>query len=413
MGSSVAGVKTAEALRSHGWTDPVTLIGAEDELPYDKPPLSKELLAGVLSEPANLLLTHDAAERAQIALKLGSPAVALDTHARLVTLANGERVGYDTLVASTGARARPSPWGQPDGVHLLRTIADVRALRGELVLGGHLVVIGGGFIGAEASATALGLGMTVQIVDPAPVPMSRVLGEEVGQILSSLHWRHGVETLFGIGVSRISVDNSTTTPAGHPGLTVHLDNGSALSADTVLVGIGTITNHEWMEGSGIRLENGVVCDQFCRVEGTLGIYAAGDLARWFHPRHDTLTRVEHWTNAVEQAQTVAYNIMHPDQPQPYAPVEYIWSDQYEWKVQITGQTGRESNMIVQDEHRADRFAVLYTDARGRYSGAMTANWPRALVACRRAVGSGVTATTLRASLEELALRKTSSGVATP
>lgn len=405
VGSSVAGSKTAEALRSHGYRGPITLIGAEDELPYNKPPLSKQVLVGSMAEAENLLLTHEAAHRAEITLKLGSPAIALDTDAHFVTLAGGEQIAYDTLVIATGVRARPSPWGQPTGVHVLRTIDDVRALRKEMLSGGHLVVIGGGFIGAEAAAAACKLGMTVQIVDPVPIPMARVLGDEIGEILSGLHARHGVETLFGIGVSGVTTDPSVTAVAGHPALKVHLDNGSTLNADAVLVGIGTVTNHEWLEGAGLRLENGVVCDQFSRAEGVADVYVAGDLARWFHPRHEELVRVEHWTNAVEHAQSVAYNITHPDEPRPYSPVEYIWSDQYDWKIQITGRTGAETHLTLKDKVSADRFAVLYADDGLNYSGAMTANWPKALIACRRAVGTAVTIDEMLASLETFLLPK--------
>lgn len=403
VGSSVSGVKTAEALRSQGFRDHITIIGDEEEIPYDKPPLSKQVLIGAMEESANLLLTRDAADRAQITMRLGSPATALDTEAHLVMLEDGGRVPYSTLIIATGVRARPSPWGQPTGMHLLRTIADARALRRELLLGGRLVVIGGGFIGAEAAATAIKLGMTVQIVDPVPIPMSRVLGDEIGGILSGLHARHGVETFFGVGVSGVSVDNAVEAREGHPGLDVHLDNGMTLAADVVLVGIGTVTNHEWLEGSGLHLENGVVCDQFSRAEGVSDVYATGDIARWFHPRHNTLVRVEHWTNAVEHAQAVAHNITHPHEPRPYSPVEYIWSDQYDWKIQITGRTGAVHYVSVADETHSDRFAVLYSDDGNHFSGAMTANWPKALIACRRAVGSGITTGAMLESLNAMLL----------
>lgn len=413
VGSSVAAVKTAEALRSHGYPGPVTIVGEENEIPYDKPPLSKQLLVGSMEESANLLITRDAADRAQITMKLGSAAVALDTDAHLVTLADGEEIPYETLVIATGVRARPSPWGQPSGVHLLRTIADVRALRRSMLLGGRLVIIGAGFIGAEAAAAAVKLGMSVQIVDPVPIPMGRVLGDDVGKIISGLHARHGVETFFGVGVSDVVVDSEVITPGAYPGLKVHLDNGVELSADVVLVGIGTKTNQEWLVGSKLQLDNGVVCDRFSRAEGVQDVYAVGDLARWFHPRHDSLVRVEHWTNAVEHAQTVAYNITHPHEPQQYSPVEYIWSDQYDWKIQITGRTGAAYHVTVTDKAHADRFAVVYADDGEHYSGAMTANWPRALIACRRAVGTGVTIGNLLEVLEALLTRKTPIGAAGP
>lgn len=390
VGASVAGSKTAAALRSSGYEGPITLIGAETELPYDKPPLSKQVLAGTMTDSQNALLRGKEAEQANIILKLGSPAVALDTEARVVTLADGDKLSYESLVVATGVRARPSPWGQPAGVHLLRTLEDARALRTDLLAGGRLVVIGGGFIGSEVSATASKLGMAVQIVDPVPVPMARILGHEIGGMMSALHTRYGVETFFGTGVTDITVDGPETATTGRPTLSVHLDSGEVLTADTVVVGIGTVTNHEWLEHSGLMIDNGVVCDQYSRAIGKPDVYAVGDIARWLHPRHDALVRTEHWTTAVEQAACVAHNLTHPDDLKEFAPVEYVWSDQYDWKVQITGRTGAQTQLTLTDDSVPDRMAVLYSDDGTNYSGAMTINWPKVLMSCRRAIGTGVT-----------------------
>jgi Uncharacterized NAD(FAD)-dependent dehydrogenases len=398
VGTSVAGVKTAEALRSGGFEEPVVLIGAEDDLPYDKPALSKQVLLGTSTEAQNLLLSQEAADAAGIELRLGNAAVRLEVHEHFVELKDGARVGYDSLVIATGVRARPSPWGQPPGVHLVRTIADVRGLRRDVRSGGRLVVVGGSFIGSEVAAAANAQGMTVTVVDPAPVPMGRVLGAEIGEILSQLHPAHGVETIFGMGVSDVIIDPSVRTAAGHSGLTVHLDDGTLLPADAVVIGIGTIPNDEWLLGSGLVIDNGVVCDEFSRARGTTDVYAAGDVARWFHPRHQESVRVEHWTTAVEHAQNVAHNISHPDDLRPFSPVEYIWSDQYDWKIQMTGRTGAVDYRVLRDDGRQDRFAVLYSTDGVTFSGAMTANWPKLLLACRRAVGTGVTINELEASL---------------
>ncbi|MCU1546174.1 MAG: phthalate 3,4-dioxygenase, ferredoxin reductase subunit [Homoserinimonas sp.] len=406
VGASVAGSKTAQALRTAGYEGTIILVGADTDLPYDKPPLSKQVLSGAMTETENGLLSRETAAQAGIVLKLGAPAVGVDTAARVVTLADGETVPYTTLVVATGVRARPSPWGQPAGVHLLRTLDDARALRTDLLAGGRLVVIGGGFIGSEVSATASKLGMKVQIVDPVPVPMARILGDETGGVMSALHTRYGVETFFGTGVTDITVDEPNAAATGRPTLSVHLDSGEVLTADTVVVGIGTITNHEWLDGSGILVENGVVCDQFCRAVGNPDVYAVGDIARWLHTRHNALVRTEHWTTAVEQAQCVAHNVTHPDDPREFAPVEYVWSDQYEWKVQITGRTGALTQLTLADDSVPDRIAVLYSEDGTHYSGAMTVNWPKALMACRRAVGTGVTITELGETLTAL-LKKSS------
>ena len=410
VGSSVSGTRTAEYLRVEGYEGEIILIGDDVETPYDKPPLSKQILAGTMTEAENSLLTREAADAAGIDLRLGVRAEALDTSTRRVFLSGRREISYDTLVIATGTRARPSPWGQPEGVHLLRTIEDARILRRDILAGGHLVVIGGGFIGAEVAGTARKLGMTVEIVDPVAIPMGRVLGPEIGAVLSGLHARHDVQTRFGTGVTGISVDHSRTAPSGRPALTVELDDGAVLAADTVLVGIGAVTNHEWLEGSGLRLENGVVCDQFSRAAGVPGVYAAGDIARWWHPRHGEYVRVEHWTTATEHAQCVAYNITHSDDPRPFSPVEYIWSDQYDWRIQIAGRTGAATHLTIPNPLNDDRFAVLYADDGVHYSGAMTANWPKALVACRRAVSTGVTIEDLRETLEA-SLTRSSPGVA--
>ena len=398
VGSSVAGVRTAEALRSQGFDDPVLLLGAEDEFPYDKPALSKQVLLGTRSEEENLLLSRKAADAAAIELRLGSAAVALDADRHLVSMEDGTSIGYDSLVIATGVRARPSPWGQPPGVHLVRTIADVRGLRSDLQAGGRLVVIGGSFIGSEVAASAHAQGMTVTVVDPAPVPMGRVLGAEIGKVLSQLHQAHGVETIFGMGVSELTLDPAVRTAAGHPGLTVHLQDGMLLAADVVVIGIGTVPNDEWLLGSGLVIDNGVVCDEFSRARGAADVYAAGDVARWFHPRHQEWVRVEHWSTAVEHAQSVAHNLSHPDDLRAFDPVEYIWSDQYDWKIQMTGRTGAPDYHVLRDESREDRFAVFYSADGVTFSGAMTANWPKVLLACRRAVGTGITVDELQESL---------------
>lgn len=385
VGASVAGVATARALRDQGFAGDVVLLGDEAELPYDKPPLSKGLLAGVQSEADIRLLTEREAADARIELRLGVAATSLDLAAREVGLADGTALPYDIAVIATGARARPSPWGRPAGLHLLRTLDDLRALRAELVRGGRLVIVGGGFIGAEAAGTARSMGLDVQIVDPVPVPMGRVLGPELGAVVSGIHAEHGVRTRFGVGVTDVVPHDRETTPSGHPALEVQLSDGAALVADIVLVGIGALPNEEWLADSGLVVDNGVVCDEFCHAVGTTDVYAVGDVARWWHPRHAATVRVEHWTTATEQARAVATHIVAPDDAQPFRPVEYVWSDQYDWKFQIAGRTGSPNPLRIDDPADPRRFAALYSDDGERFSGALVANAPKALLAVRRAV----------------------------
>ena len=382
VGSSIGGVRTAQALRSEGFDGRVVLVGEESELPYDKPPLSKQFLAGEWDADRVRLLTRDDAERDGIELRLGARATRLDVAARRILLADGTALDYDSAVIATGASARPSPWRPGSGVHVVRTLDHSRALHDDLRREGPVVVVGGGFIGAEVAATARGLGHEVTVVDPLPAPIGRVVGPEIGRHFSELHHRHGVATHFGVGVEAIS--------GGAGRLRVRLTDGSELEATTVVVGIGAVPNDGWLADSGLPIENGVLCDEHSRALDAPDVFAVGDVARWFHPGRREYVRVEHWTNAVEQAVCAAHNIAHPDDLRSYRPVEYVWSDQYDWKAQIVGRPmhGTRHEVVGRLEGDDPRAAVLYTDDSGALLGAVTVNWPKALVQCRRAVTEG-------------------------
>lgn len=382
VGASVGGVRTALALRRVGYTGHITVVGEETVLPYDKPPLSKAMLLDEATEPGGVpLLTEKQAEHDDIHLELGIRAEALDLAGRQVVLADGRRLDFHDVVVATGAAARPSPWGEPTGVHLLRTVEDAHRLRGELQPGRHIVVVGGGFIGAEVASAAQRRRLAVSIVDPLAVPMARVVGDDLGPAFVDLHRRYGVRTFFGTGVEGIE------KVAG--GLRVLLTDGTCLDADTVVVGIGTALNDDWLQSSGLLLENGVVCDQYSRAVNEPHVHAVGDIARWHHPRHGELVRVEHWTNAIEQAACVAHNIVHPDDLRVFEPVEYVWTDQYDWKVQIAGCPWRAASSTLLGDPFADaRFAALYATSDGHLCGAVSVNWPKATVRSRRAVAAG-------------------------
>lgn len=361
VGSSVGGVRTARALRTEGYDGRIVLIGAEAEMPYDKPPLSKQFLAGAWDEDRVRLLTAADAEAAGIELRLGSAAERLDVADRAVVLADGTRVHYDVLVVATGADARPSPWPVESGVHVVRTLDDSRKLAEDLTsVSGPVVVVGGGFIGAEVAATAHAVGRDVTIVDPLHAPIGRVLGEELGAMFTDLHHRHGVATRFGDGVE--AVDGKAGA------LRVTLTSGEVLPAGTVVVGIGARPNAGWLASSGLLIDDGVVCDEFCRAVNHGTVFAVGDVARWHHPRHREDVRVEHWTNAAEQASCVAHNIVHPDGLRPYAPTEYVWSDQYDWKIQIAGRP-RPSRSAAADRRSARGEAACRSDLQRRQRAA--------------------------------------------
>ncbi|KQS60712.1 pyridine nucleotide-disulfide oxidoreductase [Geodermatophilus sp. Leaf369] len=382
VGSSVAGVRTVQALRSAGFAGRVVLVGEESELPYDKPPLSKQFLAGAWDIAKIRLLTAERAAELDVELRLGSAADRLDVAGKQLHLADGSVLDWDVVVLATGAAARPSPWPVGSGVHVVRTLADAGALRADLADEGPVVVVGGGFIGAEVAATAHALGRDVTVVDPLPTPIGRVVGDEVGAHFTALHARHGVGTRFGTGVE------SVTGGAGD--LTVTLTDGTSLPAATVVVGIGATPNDGWLATSGLLVENGVTCDQHCRAVDSADVYVVGDLARWYHPGHQEHLRVEHWTNAVDSAVVAAHNIAHPDDLRAHAPVEYVWSDQYDWRIQIVGRPARATRHELVGTLDGDtaRGAVLYTDDEGRLRGAVTVNWPKALVTCRRLVSTG-------------------------
>lgn len=395
VGSSVGGVRTAKALRSQGFTGRVVVIGGEAHLPYDKPPLSKQFLAGAWDQSRVTMLTAEDAEQANIELRLGSAAERLDMADRAVVLANGTRVAYDVLVVATGAAARPSPWSVDSGIHVVRTLDDTRELTRALAANGPVVVVGGGFIGAEVAATARAAGRDVTIVDPLAAPIGRIVGDELGTMLAGVHARHGVRTRFGIGVESVE---------GREGeLLVTLTDGETLPAATVVVGIGAIPNDGWLASSGLLIDDGVVCDEFCRAVDHPDVYAVGDVARWRHPGHREDVRVEHWTNAAEQSACVAHNICHPDTPRAYAPTEYVWSDQYDWKIQIAGRPNRCALQRIIGDLDGDQaqVAAVYGDRDGLLRGAVTVNWPKALMLCRRMIGAGTPVADCLAELEGL------------
>ena len=397
VGTSIGAVRTAQALRSIGYDGNVVLVGEENTLPYDKPPLSKGLLTGALTTDDVRLLTEQSAAGADIELLLGRSAVRLDVTARKIELSDGTRLPFDDVVIATGARARPSPWGCPAGVHTLRTLDDAVALGAELRRGGPVAVVGAGFIGCEVAATARAAGVgEVTMLDSAAGPLGRSLPPAIGHRFARFHEEHGVRTLFGGKVSAVDQVGDE--------LVLRFGNGSTLQAATVVVGIGAVPNDAWLRDSGLNVDDGVLCDQCGRAAPH--VYAVGDVARWYHPRWSESSRIEHWTNAVEQAACVAHNIARPESPREHDPFEYVWSDQYDWKIQILGRTGAELSYTT-FEHAVGpaAFAVLFSDASGACAGVITVNWPRALVTCRRALDRGATWQEIHDSLAELAAHK--------
>ena len=377
-GASLGGLRTAATLRSLGYEGRITLVGDEPHLPYDRPPLSKEVLTGE-KEPADAALRPpEFYEEQNIELRLGSPAAGIDPGSRTVRLANGEELEYGAAVIATGARARPLPGaeGMP-GVHLMRTLDDAAAVRSSLESAQRLVVVGAGFIGSEVAASARSRGVEVVVLEAADQPLAAAVGREVGERCAALHGRYGTELRCGAGVSGIR-----KAPGG--GLAVDLSGGGEVRCDAAVVGIGVIPNTEWLEGSGVETDRGaVVCDRYLRTS-LPDVYAVGDLASWDNPRFGRRMRVEHWTNTVEQAVAAARNIIassNGDDPAPYEGVPYFWSDQYGHRLQLVGLASDDA-VFVDDPPGDPALLALYRNG-DRFGGAFAIDRVSALMKLRR------------------------------
>lgn len=374
VGASLAGLRAAEALRRHGFDGRLTLVGAEPHRPYDRPPLSKELLAGTLG-PDDVTLWRDQHDRLGITERLGVAATGLDLGARQVSLADGARLPFDGLVIATGAHPRRLP-GLPalEGIHVLRTLDDALALRAELERGPRVCVIGGGFIGAEVAATCRGRGLAVTVLEALEAPMVRGLGPRIGGVLAALHRDHGVDLRCGVRVEAVEGDRRVER--------VRLADGGVVDAEVLVVAIGVEPTTGWLAGSGLRLDDGVVCDATCHAAP--GVVAAGDVARWPNPRFDgALMRIEHWTNAVEQGTHAAAALLAgPEAAEPFAPVPFVWSDQYDTKIQVVGHLpGADRSEVVAGRLEDRRFVVAFGRS-GRLVGAVGFGQPRLVMRFR-------------------------------
>jgi NADPH-dependent 2,4-dienoyl-CoA reductase/sulfur reductase-like enzyme len=355
VGASLAGLSAARSLRRQGYDGRLVIVGDEIHRPYDRPPLSKEFLAGTMAE-ADLALEADGEDLAAEWL-LGVRATGLDRNERLVRLADGTAVRADGFVIATGAAARTLPGSEGlAGVHTLRTLDDALALRADLARGGRLVVIGGGFIGAEVASTAYALGLDVTVVEVAPTPLAGPLGEAMGGVVSSLHADHGVRLLCGVGVAGLSGESGRVDA-------VLLADGRSLPADTVVVGVGARPNVEWLEGSGIALENGVTCGADGRTS-LAAVVAVGDCANWYDPLAGAHRRVEHWTGALERPAAAVAALLSGGAAEP-GPVRppYFWSDQYGVRIQFAGHAAVADSVTVEEGAADDRsFLAVYRRA---------------------------------------------------
>lgn len=366
VGASAAGLTTAEMLRRRGFGGRLVLLGDERHLPYDRPPLSKQVLGGDWAVERTRLRSPEQLLALDIDLRVGDAAVGLDVADRVITTAAGERIRGDAVVIATGSRARTLP-GQEGlvGVHVLRSLDDAIRLRADLRPGARVAVVGDGVLGAETAATTRKLGHDVTLLGPQPVLMGAQLGLTVGELLTDLHAEHGVRLRLGSAVSGLVAAGDRVTG-------VRLADGEQIPADVVVVALGGLPATDWLDGSGLDVDNGVVCDSRCRAAD--GVFAAGDVARWHHPRLGRLARLENRTNATEQAAVVADNIQGADRP--YAPVPYFWTDQYAAKIQVHGFVPQEIDITVAEGELADRRFVAHAVQEGRGVGVVGWNMPK-------------------------------------
>ncbi|WP_404187828.1 NAD(P)/FAD-dependent oxidoreductase [Streptomyces tauricus] len=337
-GASMAGLRAAEQLRAAGWRGPVVLVGDEPHMPYNRPPLSKEALAGDASFGSLTLLPR--ASVSDVRWRLGTRVVAADLDRRTVTLDDGEMLSYGGLVAATGMRSRRLPCPGPRrGRHTVRTLADARGLRAALDgPGRHVVVIGAGFIGCEVAATALALGADrVTAVDPLALPMVGPLGELLAKALLERHERRGVRFALGAQVTGFQGDDHVTG--------VILADGTVIAADVVVEAVGSVANTEWLDGNGLDLTDGVLTDEHLRVGGRPDVVAVGDIARFPNARYDGVARrVEHWSiptdTAKHAARVLTAHLTGTDVAfAPFAPLPTFWSDQHDFRLQSFGAPG--------------------------------------------------------------------------
>lgn len=381
VGASLAGLRAVEAARKAGFEGTITLIGAEKHLPYDRPPLSKAFLEpGSDDLPAPYFRDEDVfRDQLNAELVLGCPATGLNTRTKTVQVGDRD-VEYDALIIATGSTPRMIPGTESlTGVYPLRTLDDAVAVRRALSDGARTVVIGAGFIGSEVASGAHKRGVDVTIVEALPTPLVRATGESMGHAIASLHRRNGTTLLCGTGVSAIEGDDRVER--------VVLADGTVLDADLVVVGIGVTPATDWLEGAGVTVENGIVCDETLWT-GVPGVYAAGDVANWWNPVIGERQRMENWTAAAEQGAAAARNALDPSQAKPYGTVPYFWSDWYDVRIQFVGTPNADEVVVVDGDPDADgRWVALYRRD-DRLIGALTVNGQTVIMKYRAMIAKG-------------------------
>ena len=374
VGGGLAAARTAEQLRRADYTGAITIVSDENHLPYDRPPLSKEVLRAetddVTLKPAEFYADND------ITVLLGNGARSVDTVAKSLTLADGTTLGYDELVIATGLVPKRIP-SFPDlpGIHVLRSLDESRALRSEARDATRAVVVGAGFIGCEVAASLRTLDVNVTLVEPQPAPLASVLGEQIGGLITRLHQAEGIDVRCGVGVAEVSGDDRVRK--------VTLTDGSELDADLVIVGIGSKPATDWLEDSGITIDNGVVCDEVGRTTAP-HVWAIGDVASWLDVVAGQV-RVEHWSNVADQARAMV-PAMLGHEASAAVTVPYFWSDQYDVKIQCLGEPEATDTVhIVEDDGR--KFLAYY-ERDGVVVGVVGGGMPGKVMKTRAKIAAG-------------------------
>ena len=374
VGGGLAAARTAEQLRRAEYTGAITIVSDENHLPYDRPPLSKEVLRAetddVTLKPAEFYADND------ITVLLGNGARSVDTVAKSLTLADGTTLGYDELVIATGLVPKRIP-SFPDlpGIHVLRSLDESRALRSEARDATRAVVVGAGFIGCEVAASLRTLDVDVTLVEPQPAPLASVLGEQIGGLITRLHQAEGIDVRCGVGVAEVSGDDRVRK--------VTLTDGSELDADLVIVGIGSKPATDWLEDSGITIDNGVVCDEVGRTTAP-HVWAIGDVASWLDVVAGQV-RVEHWSNVADQARAMV-PAMLGHEASAAVTVPYFWSDQYDVKIQCLGEPEATDTVhIVEDDGR--KFLAYY-ERDGVVVGVVGGGMPGKVMKTRAKIAAG-------------------------
>lgn len=394
VGANIGGGRAVEALRAEGFDGDIVLVGAEPDLPYERPPLSKGFLTGAVAEgDFSVASAEDYAEK-RIETRLSTRATALDPIAKTVTLDDGETLDYDQLLIVTGATPRrlSVPGHELDGIHYLRTVADARAIRDDLARAERVAVVGMGFIGAEIAASARSLGKQVTTIEALDQPLAPALGREVAKRMVAIHRGHGVEVLAGETVTRFEGDGRVHQVATASGRTV--------PCDMVVVGIGVTPSTGWLEGSGIALDDGVAVDEYCR-SSLPDVYAAGDVASWLSRRYRRRLRVEHFDNAGNQAVAAAKSMLGGDEP--YDPLPYFWSDQYDISLQVAGSTTDHDQVVFRGTVEGGSWSAFYLSG-DRLTAVLAANRFKDFSAGRRMLRGGTSVSADQLADEAIELR---------